>query len=95
VYGNEQYIVHLNNVGPKQTKDNPFRFLGYPRRVNIPKEQSESVYRRRTDNTMVIRNSTKGQKRSTKHTHKAKDRVTRTPLNAEGELRCLRSVSCS
>ena len=42
MYGNEQYIVHLNNVGPKQTTNNPFSFLGYPRRVNIPKEQSES-----------------------------------------------------
>jgi hypothetical protein len=32
----------------------------------------------------------KGQKdkqRSTKHTHKTKDRVTRTPLKTEGELR--------
>jgi len=31
----------------------------------------------------------KGQKdkqRSTKHTHKSKDRVTRTPLKTEGEL---------
>jgi hypothetical protein len=26
--------------------------------------------------------------RSTKHTHKTKDRVTRTPLRAVGELRC-------
>ena len=32
----------------------------------------------------------KGQKdkRSTKHTHKTKDRVTRTPLKTGGELRC-------
>jgi len=33
----------------------------------------------------------KGQKdkqRSTKHTHKTKDRVTRTPLQTGGELRC-------
>ena len=56
MYGNE----HLNNVGPKQTKNNPFRSLGDPRRVKIPKEQSESVYRRRSDNTMVIRKSRKG-----------------------------------
>ena len=27
-------------------------------------------------------------KRSTKHTHKTKDRVTRTPLKTGGELRC-------
>ena len=29
--------------------------------LKIPKEQSESVYRRRTDNTMAKRKSTKGQ----------------------------------
>ena len=29
--------------------------------LKIPKEQSESVYRSRTDNTMVKRKSTKGQ----------------------------------
>ena len=29
--------------------------------VKIPKGQSESVYRRRTDNTMAKRKSTKGQ----------------------------------
>ena len=42
----------------------------------------------------------KGQKdkqRSTKHTHKTKDWVTRTPLKTEGELRCSGrvSISCS
>ena len=29
--------------------------------LNIPKGQSETVYRRRTDNTMAKRKSTKGQ----------------------------------
>ena len=35
--------------------------------------------------------------RSTKHTHKTKDRVTRTPLKAGGELMCPGRVdsSCS
>ena len=33
--------------------------------------------------------------RSTKYTHKAKDRVTRTPLNTGGELRCTGRVSSS
>ena len=42
----------------------------------------------------------KGQKdkqRSTKHTHKTKDRVTRTPLKTGDELRCSGGVgsSCS
>ena len=40
----------------------------------------------------------KGQKdkqRATKHTHKIKDRETRTPLKTGGELRCSESVSSS
>jgi hypothetical protein len=47
---------------------------------------SESVYRRRTDNTMAKRKVQKDKQRSTKHTYKTKDRVTRTPLKTEGEL---------
>ena len=45
---------------------------------------SESVYRR-TDNTMEKYKRTK--QRSTKHTYKAKDQVTRTPLKTGDELR--------
>jgi hypothetical protein len=40
----------------------------------------------------------KGQKdkqRSTKHTYKTKDRLTRTPLKTGGELRCSERVNCS
>jgi hypothetical protein len=67
--------------------------------LKIPKEQSESVYRRRTDNTMAKRKSTKDKKRSTKHTYKTKDRVTRPPppqkkIKQPGdELRCSGRVS--
>jgi len=46
--------------------------------LTIQKGQSEYVFRRNTDNTMA--KSTKGQQRSTKHTHTSKDRVTRTQL---------------
>ena len=60
----------------------------------IPKGQSESVYRRRTDNTTANRKSTKWQ-RSTKHTHKTIDRVARAPLKTLGELRCHGRVSSS
>ena len=35
--------------------------LYYMKSLKIPKGQSESVYRRRTDNTMAKRKSTKGQ----------------------------------
>ena len=39
----------------------------------------------------------KNKQRSTKHTYKTKDRVTRTPLNTGGELRCFGTVgsACS
>jgi hypothetical protein len=36
-------------------------FIIYKKSLKIPKGQSESVYRRRTDNTMAKRKSTKGQ----------------------------------
>jgi hypothetical protein len=35
---------------------------------------------------MAKRKSTKDKQRSTKHTHKTKDRATRTPLKTRGEL---------
>ena len=37
----------------------------------------------------------KDKQRWTKHTHKTKDRVTRTPLKTGGELRCSGRVSSS
>ena len=50
--------------------------------LKIPKGSSESVNRRRTDNTMAKRKSTKGQ--TTKY--KTKYRVIRTPLKTGGDL---------
>ena len=47
--------------------------------LKIPKGQSESVYRRRTDKP-IAKKGQKEKQRSTKHTHKTKERVTRTPL---------------
>ena len=47
--------------------------------MKIPNGQSESQYRRRTEKARAKRKRIKRQ-RSTKHTHKTKDRVTRTPL---------------
>jgi hypothetical protein len=63
--------------------------------LKILKGQSESVNRGRTDNTMAKEKVQKDKQRSTKHTYKTKDRVTRTPLKAEGELRCSGRVSSS
>jgi hypothetical protein len=46
------------------------------------------VYQRRTDNTKANEKEQKDKQRSTKHTHKTKDLVTRTPLKTGGEPRC-------
>jgi hypothetical protein len=61
--------------------------------LKIPKGQSESVYRRRTDNTMGEKKVQKDKQRSTKHTYKTKDLVTRTPRKTGCELRCFGRVS--
>ena len=63
--------------------------------LQIPKGSSESVYRRQTDNKMAKWKVQRDKQRSTKHTHKTKDRVTRTPLKTRGELMCSGSVSRS
>jgi hypothetical protein len=90
--------------------------IKYQEEFKIPKGQLESVYRRRTDNTMAKRYQRGNQKpyieegqttqwpeekvqkdkqRSTKHTYKPIDRVTRTPPKTGGELRCSGRVSSS
>jgi len=56
--------------------------------LKIPKGQSESVNRERTDNTMAKRKGQRDKQRSTKHTHKTNDRVARTPLKTGDEVRC-------
>ena len=61
--------------------------------LKIPKGQSESVYRRRTK--WPKEKVQKDKQRSTKHIHKPKDRVTRTPLKIGGEISCSGSVSSS
>ena len=63
--------------------------------LKIPKGQSETVYRRRIDNTMAKRKRTKGQTTIKKHTYKTKDGVTRTPLKTEAELGCPGRISSS
>ena len=63
--------------------------------MKTPKGQSESINLRRTDNTMAKRKVQRDKQRSTKHTHKTKDRVTRTPLKTGCELMCSERVSSS
>ena len=60
-------------------------YVDIKKSLKIPKGQSESVYRRRRGNTMTRRKKVqKDKQRSTKHTYKTKDRVTRTPLKTGG-----------
>ena len=53
-------------------------------------EDTKGVIRIRISKNNRQRNGQKKKykQRSTKHTHKTKDRVTRTPLKTGGELRC-------
>ena len=67
----------------------------FKKSLKIPKGQSESVYRRRTDSTMAKRKVQKDKQRSTKHTYKTKDRATRTPLRTGDEPGCSGRVSRS
>ena len=71
------------------------KFKFWKKSLKIPKRQSESVYRRRTDTTMAKRKVQKDKQRSTKYTYKTKDRVTRTPLKTGDELRSSGRVSSS
>jgi len=58
-----------------------FDLLNVYNSLKMQKGKSESVYRRRTDNTMAKRKKKqKDNQRSTKRTHKSKDRETRIPL---------------
>jgi hypothetical protein len=67
--------------GPKQCSQNLFKSsMSKKKSLKIPKGSSESVYRRRTENTMAKRKVQKNKQLSTKHAFKTKDRVKQTPL---------------
>ena len=65
------------------------------RRVWIYQKDNQNPYIEKQTKQMAKRKSTKGKKRSTKHTYKTKDRVTWTPLKTGGEHRCSGRVSSS
>jgi hypothetical protein len=52
----ETFTVEIPNL-----KISKFRFYQHKKSLKIPKGYSESVYRRRTENTMTKRKCTKGQ----------------------------------
>ena len=63
--------------------------------MKIPKGQSESYIEEEQTTQWSKEKVQQDKQRSTKYTHKAKDRVTRTPLNTGGELRCTGRVGSS
>ena len=64
--------------------------------MKIPKGGNQNLYIEEQSVTQCPKEKVQNDKqRSTKHTHKTKDRVTRTPLKTWGELRCSVRVSSS
>jgi hypothetical protein len=75
-----------------------FRYeFGCPGRYDVLFEDTKGPIRIRISRKNRQRNGQKkkDKKRSTKHTYKTKDRVTRTQLNTGSELRCSGRVSSS
>jgi len=70
------------------------RKLSFKKSLKIPKGQSETYIEEQTTQ-WPKENVQKDKQRSTRHTYKTKDRVTRTPLKSGGELRCSGRVSSS
>ena len=56
--------------------------------MKIPKGGNQNPYIEEQEKQWPKVNIQKDKQRSTKHKYKTKDRVTRTPLKTEGELRC-------
>ena len=64
--------------------------------MKIPKEGNQNLYIEEEQTTQWSKEKVqKDKQRSTKHTYKTTDRVTRTPLKTGGEIRCSRMVSSS
>jgi short subunit dehydrogenase-like uncharacterized protein len=85
------FHIYLPHTHSSQQKN---YFPSYKNSLKIPKGQSEIVYRR-TEHNCQKKKVQKDKQRSTQHTYKAKDRITRTPLKTEGELRCSGRISTS
>ena len=64
--------------------------------MKLPKGGNQNPYIEEEQTTQWPKEKVpKDKQRSTKHTYKIKDRVTRTPLKTEGELKCSGMVSSS
>ena len=81
--------MHINSI---------FTGLDYmsKKSLKIPKGGNQNPYIEEEQTTQWPKEKVqKDKQRSTKHTHKTKDRVTRIPLKTEGEMRCSGRVSSS
>jgi hypothetical protein len=69
----------------------------YKKRLKIPTGNQNPYIEEEQTTQWSKEKVQKDKQRSTKHTHKTKDRVIQTPLNSGGELRCSgrASSSCS
>jgi hypothetical protein len=80
-------------------KSDQFVYLHHIKKsLKIPKGGNQNCYIEEEQTTQWPKEKVqKDKQRSTKHTHKTKDQVTRTPLKTRDELRCSGRVgsSCS
>ena len=67
----------------------------FKKSLKIPKGGNQNLYIEEQTKQCSKEKLQKDKQRSTEHTYKIKDRVTRTPLNTGGELRCSGRVSSS
>jgi hypothetical protein len=73
-----------------------FNFYSKVKSLKIPKGGNQNPYIEEEKTTQWPKEKVqKDKQRSTKHTYKTKDQVTRTPLKTEGERRCSGRVSSS
>jgi hypothetical protein len=79
-------LAHLPCTGPQTTTLTKEEFEDTKGVIRIEEEQTTQWPKEKVQ---------KDKQRTTKHTHKTKDRVTGTPLKAGGEFRCSGKVSRS
>ena len=91
-----RYIVYYIDFTVISNALNHFSHICYIRRVWRYQRGNQNLYIEEEQTTQWPKEKVKKDKqRSTKHTHKTKDRVTRTPIKTGGKLRCSGRVSSS
>ena len=87
----QSLVEHQSTKQEKYVVD--YKILNLKKNLKIPKGLIRNhISKKKQHNGKKVQ---RDKQRSTKHTYKAKDRVTRTPLKTGGELRCSRTVNSS